>query len=199
VVEAGGDGASAKRVDGGAVSAFSIGSARFLIGVCLPRLRPRCARRAQEWGGVQTCFFALWGPSLTCCDVFAVYSFLCCRLSVCFLSCASPAYGGRLVYFCRFPNWAGGARRGGRDGREGQGGRAVRWEYQAHTAASHQVSPPGGVRAQCKAYASLQRSLSERYNVAPPLLHTIELPRAMRSHFAARPRIAERGHHVTPG
>jgi len=121
VVEAGGGGASAESVDGGAVSAVSIGSARCLIGVCLPRLQPRCAGRAHEWGGVQTCFFALWGPSLTCCDVFAVYSCLCCRLSVCFLSCASPAYGGRLVYFFMCPTWTGGARRGGRDAREGQG------------------------------------------------------------------------------
>jgi len=122
VVEAGGDGASAESVDGGVASALSIGSARCLIGVCLPRLPPRCAGRAQEWGGVQTCSFALWGPILTCCDVFAVYSCLCCRLSVCFLSCASPPYGGRLVYFFRCPTGAGGARRGGRDGREGQGG-----------------------------------------------------------------------------
>ena len=50
VVEAGGGGASAESVDGGAVSAVSVGSARCLIGVCLPRLPPRCAGRAQEWG-----------------------------------------------------------------------------------------------------------------------------------------------------
>ena len=30
----------------------------------------------------------------------------------------------------------------GRAGREGRSGRAVRWDYQAHTAASHQVSLP---------------------------------------------------------
>ena len=128
VVEAGGDGASAESVDGGAVSALSIGSARCLIGVCLPRLPLRCAGRAQEWGGVQTCFFSLWGPSLTWGDVFAVFSYLCCRLSVWFLSYASSTDGGRRVYFFRCPTW--------------RGGRAVRWDYQAHTAASHQVSLP---------------------------------------------------------
>ena len=122
VVEAGGGGASAESVNGGAVSPLSIGSARCLIGVCLPRVPPRCAGRAQEWGGVQTCFFALWGPSLTCCHVFAVYSCLCYRLSVGFLSCSSPVYCGRLAYFFRCRSWARGARRGGRDGWEGQSG-----------------------------------------------------------------------------
>ena len=50
MVEAGGCGARVESVGGGAVSALSIGSARCLIGVCLPRLPPHCAGRAQEWG-----------------------------------------------------------------------------------------------------------------------------------------------------
>jgi len=80
VVQAGGDGASAESVDGGAVSALSIGSARCLIGVCLPRLPPRCAGRAQEWGGVQTCSFALWGPSLLAvmCSLFTLACAVVC-------------------------------------------------------------------------------------------------------------------------
>jgi len=121
-VDAGGGGACAENVDGGAAWALFIGSARCPIGVCLPRLPPGCAVRAQEWEDVRTSFFALWEPILTCRDAFAVYSCLCCRLPVCFHSCASPAYGVRLVYFFRCPSRAGRARRGGRDGREGQGG-----------------------------------------------------------------------------
>jgi len=58
---------------------------------------------------------------------------------------------------------------------------------------------PGRREAQCEKSASLQRSLSVRYNVAPPLPHKTELPRAMRRRLAARPRTAARGHHVTPG
>jgi len=44
--------ASAESVDGGADSAVSMGSARCLIGVCLPRLPPRCADRVHDWGGL---------------------------------------------------------------------------------------------------------------------------------------------------
>ena len=199
VVEAGGGGASAESVDGGAASAVSIGSARCLIGVCPPRLPPRCVGRAQEWGGVQTCFFSLWGPSLTWGDVFAVYSCVCCRLFVFFLAL--------FLLTVVVVNTSSGARLGW----EGQGGVGETGGSGRAGSASNQMglscpygrfppglSPPGGVRAQCKTNASLPRSLSVWNNVAPLLPHTTELPRAMRSRFAARPRIAARRHHVTP-
>jgi len=63
VIAAGGGSASALSVDGGAISDVSIGSARCLIDVCLPRLPPCCIGRVKEWGGVQICFFGLWKPS----------------------------------------------------------------------------------------------------------------------------------------
>jgi len=96
VLKAGGGSASAKSVDSGAISAVFIESAQCMSGVRLPRLPPHCTGRVEEWGGVQTCFFALWRPSLTFCDVFAVYSCLHCRLSVCSLLCAPTLWAQNL-------------------------------------------------------------------------------------------------------
>jgi len=67
-----------------------------LMGVCLPRLPPRCAGREQEWGAGQTCYFARWGSSHIFCDLITVYSCVCCCLVVCYLPCARLSNGAHL-------------------------------------------------------------------------------------------------------